>query len=369
QQRDGWSHKNVLQIAHPKPLNEDQDKLFAYVVGKREELPEITDLCIGIRKMKEVEKAKDAAELVLQYRLPREVVPTEFLNSIEVWEALLQSMPITACIRNLGKMSSLEMLGAQSEATKTVLGYLRDENRIRNGRVHPLAIMNALMTYKAGKGVKGSLIWKPTPKISEALDDAFYTSFKYVEPSGKRIMVALDVSGSMTSYKLSGSHMDCRTAAAVLAMVTMRTEKDHMIVGFTGNAMNTVNFGGGGYYGSYVSELDISPRQMLGDVVRYVDRLGFGATDCAAPMSYAIKRKLDIDTFVVYTDNETWAGRIHPFQELENYRRRSGIPAKLIVVGMVGNKVSIANPDDPGMLDVVGFDTNTPNAISEFSRM
>jgi 60 kDa SS-A/Ro ribonucleoprotein len=35
---------------------------------------------------------------------------------------------------------------------------------------------------------------------------------------------------------------------------------------------------------------------------------------------------------------------------------------------MVSNGFSIADSADPGMLDVVGFDTSTPQLISEFAR-
>ena len=45
-----------------------------------------------------------------------------------------------------------------------------------------------------------------------------------------------------------------------------------------------------------------------------------------------------------------------------------GIPARLIVVAMTATGFSIADPEDAGMLDVVGFDTAVPNLISEFSR-
>jgi 60 kDa SS-A/Ro ribonucleoprotein len=38
------------------------------------------------------------------------------------------------------------------------------------------------------------------------------------------------------------------------------------------------------------------------------------------------------------------------------------------VVGMVANEFSIADPEDAGQLDVVGFDTATPQLISEFAR-
>jgi len=37
-------------------------------------------------------------------------------------------------------------------------------------------------------------------------------------------------------------------------------------------------------------------------------------------------------------------------------------------VGMVANDFSVANLNDPGMLDVVGFDTATPQLVSDFAR-
>ena len=77
---------------------------------------------------------------------------------------------------------------------------------------------------------------------------------------------------------------------------------------------------------------------------------------------------MEIDAFVIFTDSETWAGNIHPADALRDYRRASGIDARLVVVGMVSNEFSIADPTDPGMLDVVGFDTATPQLISDFAR-
>jgi 60 kDa SS-A/Ro ribonucleoprotein len=93
-----------------------------------------------------------------------------------------------------------------------------------------------------------------------------------------------------------------------------------------------------------------------------------GGTDCALPMLFAQEVGLEVDTFVVYTDSETWAGRMQPFEALKQYRRKMGIDAKLVVCGMVSNGFTIADPNDPGMLDVVGFDTNTPKMIAEFSK-
>jgi 60 kDa SS-A/Ro ribonucleoprotein len=43
-----------------------------------------------------------------------------------------------------------------------------------------------------------------------------------------------------------------------------------------------------------------------------------------------------------------------------------GIAAKLIVVAMTSNGFTIADPNDAGMLDVVGFDAGVPGVIREF---
>ncbi len=76
-----------------------------------------------------------------------------------------------------------------------------------------------------------------------------------------------------------------------------------------------------------------------------------------------------IDVFIVYTDSETWFGKIHPTEALKRYRQEMNCPnAKLIVVGMQSNGFTIADPNDKGMLDVVGFDSAAPQVMSLFAE-
>jgi 60 kDa SS-A/Ro ribonucleoprotein len=94
--------------------------------------------------------------------------------------------------------------------------------------------------------------------------------------------------------------------------------------------------------------------------------MNFGATDCALPMLDALERKQKVDAFIIFTDNETWAGEVHPVQALKQYRQKMGIQAKLIVCAMTATGFTVADPNDAGMLDVVGFDSNVPALISDF---
>lgn len=56
-----------------------------------------------------------------------------------------------------------------------------------------------------------------------------------------------------------------------------------------------------------MKDLNITREDTLETVQTKVNRMTFGATDCAKPMIDAIENKIkDIDCFIVYTDCETW---------------------------------------------------------------
>jgi 60 kDa SS-A/Ro ribonucleoprotein len=105
------------------------------------------------------------------------------------------------------------------------------------------------------------------------------------------------------------------------------------------------------------------------DAIKATD-VPFGATDCALPMTEALKMYnssgIVFDVFCVYTDSETYAPNIHPQVALEQYRKATGVDAKLIVIGMASNCLTIADPKDKNTLNLAGFDTSTPELISMF---
>ncbi len=358
QQRDGWSHRDALRLAHPQAPTVQHQALYQWITAGWDEAADAPHLAEELSLIWAFEQAKQATDertivaLIEQYGLPWEAIPTQWLTSVKVWEAMLPRMPMTAMLRNLARMTANGLLAPMNANTELVVERLLDGERLRRARIHPIAVLSALKTYAAGMGVRGKLAWTPVTQIVDALDWAFYLSFQHVEPTGKRIVLALDVSGSMDLSTVAGvTGLTPRVASAAMALVTAATEPNHVIVAFSRKMVR----------------IKISPRQRLDDVLRATSKLPFGATDCALPMLWAMEKKVQADAFVIYTDSETWAGRkMHPVQALQVYRRQSGIPAKLVVVGMTSNGFSIADPDDAGMLDVVGFDTAAPRLIADF---
>ena len=377
-QRDGWSHNDALQLAHPKPPTIQHRALFRYITRPGSPVDGLPELVEAVERLKTATDPKEIIRTIRDHRLPREAIETantEWLKRADVWEALLDHIPMEAMIRNLGVMTNRGLLAPLSHAAGLVVARLADEQMLRKARIHPIRVLAALLTYRGGES-RGGVAWTPVTNVVDALDAAFYRAFGYVIPSGKRLMLALDVSGSMTVGDVAGVRgLTPRAAAAAMALVTAAVEPNHFITGFfTGEASKKPYGGQHGAYGgrfgadwqSGIAVLAISPKQRLDDVIAQTDNLPFGGTDCALPMLYALANNIPVDGFVILTDNETWAGGIHPAQALAKYREAMGIPAALVVVGMVSNGFTVADPKDPGMLDVVGFDLATPQFISDF---
>jgi 60 kDa SS-A/Ro ribonucleoprotein len=378
-QREGVTHRDLLRLAHPArrvsagnptlDVSPEHAGLFEWIVrgSETDGLPRLVE---GFLRAQRAQKASETAALVREYGLPREALETEHLTSPEVWEALLENMPMTAMVRNLATMTRVGVIAPASAGTVKVVAQLGDVARIRRARVHPIALLAALRTYQAGRGARGRGEWNPVREVVDALDAAFYTAFENVEPTGKRLLLALDVSGSMTFGSVTGvPHLSPRDASAALALVTAASEERYEIVGFYAGrrGWKSDRKGPWDFLKNGLTPLAISPRQRLDDAIKTVTDLPFGGTDCALPMLYALAKEREVDAFVIFSDSETWAGEVHPAQALSDYRRASGIDARLVVVGMVSNGFSIADPADPGMLDVVGFDTATPQLIAQFA--
>lgn len=512
--------------------------------------------------------------LINQVGLCREQLPSQLFKHKKVWEALLLSkgangkgkgMPLTALIRNLGKLSTAE-IGIITPTTtptptpssvKDICDRITDAKDIKRTRIHPYTILVAMLTYQNGQGDKGSLKWTPNPQVIAALDKAFKLAFQNITPTGKRIKIALDVSGSMSSAFCTGSPVvNCATGSVAMMMTTLYAERsaaatakgvappkgvpppnggssallaasgamppparggaaycqsERSSLGLSSVApplgggspplwkttqlpdgrtlyentktnecqftkpqeMNNTpapapaSLAGGGaalgaatqaklpplgggtplpplgggtlaeykatkkylglpedqsaaaaaatrssssysYYGyntpppAYLPELYPPPAtpsnvsicafsntltDLTNAIIGYMDatadtatglptmtisdalslvNLPFSATDCSLPMIHALKNKEPVDAFVIYTDNETYMGKIHPQAALEEYRQATGIDAKLIVVGMTSNCLTIADPKDMNTLNLAGFDTATPRLINDF---
>jgi 60 kDa SS-A/Ro ribonucleoprotein len=357
-QRNGWTMRDLMRKSHPVGVNQSVGNFIL----KGETDWSDMDILYGFNYMQKattIEGPEGVLGILQAYpNLPWETIPTQFLKDKRVWERLYYNGQLKgqALVRNVTRLAKLDMFSDMLFAQEFA-GALTSEEMIRKTRLHPMQYLNAYVVYTEGQGkasgysVTREKSWNVSPLIKDALDDGFQLSFKNVEPAGKRTMISIDTSGSMGWYLAGNTQLTAFQGAGAMAMITARTEPLYIVNAFS----------------STMKQVDISGRDSLQEATRKLEKSFGGGTNCALPMQYAAKSKIEIDTFVVITDNETWQGGIHADEALRDYRKKMGINAKLVVMAMVPTAFSIADPLDPGMLDVVGFDSNTPKALADFS--
>lgn len=300
----------------------------------------------------------EAIRLIGKYDLTWEMLPTQLLNEKAVWEALIPNMPYTALMRNLAKMTRTNVF-ANREMLTLVCNHLTDQDAIVKARIHPINILAANMTYAQGKGMRGSETWTPERRITEALDKAFPLAFKAIVPTGQRILVAIDVSGSMGAKVNGMEYLSCSQAATALAVSILGSEPDADSMLF--------------HTAPIISQL--SPRNTLASSMQYIASVPSAGTDCGVPFTWAIGRldagQIDrmYDAVIILTDTQTWAGvgaHGHCYRAIEAARKRNP-KMRVVEVALEANKFTL-EPENPLTLRIAGLDSSAPKLINEFLR-
>ena len=288
-------------------------------------------------------------EAILDYNLTHEMIPANVERTRGVWEALFQTMPINATLRNLANLTNKGVF-TNIENIKILEGKFTKE-RLVKGRVHPISILSAYKIY-SGNGLLGrsKLTWKAIPVVEDILEKAIEEAYASLEPTNKVFYHAVDSSGSMHSPVLETLWMTPAEIAAAMALATVKSEKYYYTSAFTTTTQDfpklrkTTSF-----------KEAISPK--------FFPMIPAG-TDLGSAIQFAIDNKIKADVLVFWTDGQTWAGR-HPAQLVKDYRGKINSNAKFIYVILTpySDRVSLSDPRDEKSYDISGFTTETPKLI------
>ena len=341
-QRNGWTHKDVIRLSHPKSSSKEISALLCYAVGKGIDIENVPSV---ICAFEDIQKKKNCS-LIRSARLDREMLPTEYLNDKAVWNALLPHMKDTALVRNLATMTAKEvMTSAFDESTQVIV------EKLAKVKLHPINTFIALRTYGRGKGIRGSQTWTPISKVVNALEKNYLSSLATTEGSGKRILYAQDISGSMQCAVLGSIDMPAVELSAGVMHAFNTMEKAIEFVVF-----NTSCYPAKINEGTNIAAI----ANQLGAMIQ-------GGTDLSSPVQYALDRRLVVDAFVIATDNEGWAGS-HLSQKLAEYRNKFNKNAKLVLISLTATKNTVRDPLDANSVEIVGFDNSVPELIVNFVK-
>src|SRR6185436_11551156 len=155
QSRDGWSNRDALRLSHAAPDTKEQQALFHWAVkgeGTNDIWPRgsSVELVWAFEQAKVATSVQEVVKLITEYKLPREAIPAQFLNSPEVWATMLPHMKPEATLRNLAKMTNVGLIKPFAAETKMIVDRLTSVEELKKARLHPIKMFAALQTYKSG---------------------------------------------------------------------------------------------------------------------------------------------------------------------------------------------------------------------------
>ena len=364
QSRYDWSGRDVLRMIKPVPKDETVKAVFNWIIGGTKKNPLLTEWPETLERIRAYEflKSGDAAEsdvidAIGKYKMTWEMMPGNLTQTPKTWEALFHNMPVGATIRNLGNLTDKGVF--KNTGNLDILEQRFSKENLKKAYIHPVVFASALMIYEAGGSMgRSKLTWKPVPRVMDTMEEGIDACFDSVEPTGKHIFYALDVSSSMTGGSVATLWMTPLQVQGVMALASIRTEKNYFVGGFDDNfkvlSKFTKNL-------NYARAVDYHNGPWPNN---------FGGTDANAAYEYAIRNQIHTDIFVFMTDSESWSGYKHPSQGFKEYKSRINRNAKAIYCTLVpyGDSITLADPEDKDSYDIAGFTGNTPKLINMIAK-
>ncbi|MBD3678797.1 MAG: RNA-binding protein [Rhodobacteraceae bacterium] len=332
---------DVLKMVHPKPASPQREALFAWILGRP---CDVSLLPVALRDWLVFQKTGKG---------PVPDVPFQMLTQLELstghWARIARNGSWQMVRQNLNTFHRHGVFGVTKEV-KQVAEKLRDPERIRNAKAFPYQLMVAALNLSADM----------PEEIRDALHDAMEISVANVPRIDGQVVVAPDVSGSMT-WSVTGyqrgkasvvRHVD---VAALVAAAMLRRN--------TGARVMPFDFD--------VRDVRLEPRDTILTNASRLAALAGGGTTVSAPIARLNREGAKPDLVVIVSDNQSWVdardgGRgTALMKEWEALKRRNP-KARLVCLDIAPYGTTQAQTRED-VLNIGGFSDAVFGQIADFA--
>jgi 60 kDa SS-A/Ro ribonucleoprotein len=237
-------------------------------------------------------------------------------------------------LRNLNNLVKHGVTDSE-EALGHITRTLADPRRVASGKQLPFRYFSALKALKA-EGAVGRALRK-------ALAAALELSFANMPELGHSVLVANDISGSMSARPSPRSDMTMAEIAGIFAAAVYKKAESGEIVSFDTTA----------------HPRDVATDLPLATIAERISGHG-GRTSLSAPLEYAFKnRERRFDSAVFLTDSESWYDHLTRnrgvLDEIRDYRQRVSPELKCFFVQLLPYKHAVVPESEPGCYYIYGW--------------
>jgi len=342
---------DIIKMVRPKAWDAQHEALFGYFIGKdlngkAEALPSLVQAFEAWKQNRDQEPPKVPFQMLTAQKL-----------STDQWAKIIRDGAWHFTRMNLNTAMRHEVFEKHPDLIEVVAARLADADTIRKSRVFPYQL---LATYKA--------VYENAPrKIVDALHDALEVSVENVPKIDGKVVIVVDVSGSMAQpvtgrgmYRAHTTEVSCVDVAALFASAILRTNPDAVVLPVDHEA-----------HGDFVME----PRDSVMTNTRRLAEYCGGGTALGAAMTWINQEKIDPDVVIFISDNESWNDRtddgwgrrqgtsvMQGFKALQSRKPK----AKLVNIDIVPNATAQTAEGDPATLNIGGFSDRVFTVVDSF---
>lgn len=352
---------DVLKMVHPKPVDNEQSALFAYLLGAKREGETLVHA--RGKRPSTVQNWEDLPSLLRHVHAFRDGDTTEAPNvdmraltnnelTLDNWKSIALNMPWNTLRMNLNTLSRHGVFNDEN-LVSVLANKLRDPDEVRRTKAMPYSILTALYNIDA-----------PTA-ITNALQDALEIATENVPRLGEKVAICIDLSGSM-SNSITGnragstSKVSCKMVAALMAASFMRTNDEATVIAWA----------------SRCSKVRLNPRDSVATNTAALSRVDVDhGTNAGLALQLLNNEKWNGDAIIYVSDNQSWMGNIGrwgdtsgttmaaEWQKMSRHNKK----VKLICVDLQPY-TNVQVQDDNRVLNIGSFSDSCWDVIARFSN-
>lgn len=290
---------DVLKMTHPKPKDTNQDAFFAYILGKKYELEQLPLKVQVLEKFRQG-LTQDVPDLPMQ-------LLTNLSLSAQQWAEIAKNGGWQMLRMNLNTFTRHGVFEIEG-MDNVIANKLQDQDMIRKSRVLPYQLM---ATWAA--------LDDAVPQIvRQALEQVMQAALENVPRLTGRVVVAVDVSGSMASpvtgyRKGATSKLCCVDVASLFACALKQVNPDIEIMPFDTqlHSLNIVEHESDvSLFGRLKQVFSGNKTRSIFEVAKQFAALGGGGTNCSIPLKRLNRDQTAVDLMIYFSDNESWADQL-----------------------------------------------------------
>ncbi|MEG2921282.1 MAG: TROVE domain-containing protein [Acinetobacter sp.] len=290
---------DVLKMTHPKPKDTNQDAFFAYILGKKYELEQLPTKVQALEKFRQG-LTQDVPDLPMQ-------LLTNLSLSAQQWAEIAKNGGWQMLRMNLNTFTRHGVFEIEG-MDNVIANKLQDQDMIRKSRVLPYQLM---ATWAA--------LDDAVPQVvRQALEHVMQAALENVPRLTGRVVVAVDVSGSMASpvtgyRKGATSKLRCVDVASLFACALKQVNPDIEIMPFDTqlHSLNIVEHeSDASLFGRLKQVFSGSKTRSIFEVAKQFAALGGGGTNCSIPLKRLNRDQTAVDLMIYFSDNESWADQL-----------------------------------------------------------